>query len=137
MTEPVFFVDRALGEKVFPRALVTAGIRAESHSVHFAPDAPDEIWISEVARKGWFALSNDKRIYVNPVQRAAVLEAGLGYFILTGANASADVLAANFIQTYPALLRFVGRTPRPFVASVRRPSRPGRPGSVVRLHPKG
>ena len=133
---PVFFLDRNLGGLMFPRALADAGIRAERHDDHFPQDAADETWIGEVARRGWYALSNDKRIHKNPVQRDAVVAAGLGFFVLTGANAPMPVLAANFVQTFPAVLRFVERTPRPFVASVRRPNLPGRSGRVERLYPR-
>lgn len=126
-------MDRALGEKVFPDALRAHGIHVEKHRDHFSQDEDDEVWIRDVAQRGWFALSNDKRIHSNPVQRAVVMQAGLGYFILTGANARADALAANFVAVYPAVLRFIERTPRPFIASVRRPDRGGRPGRIALL----
>lgn len=132
---PVFFVDRALGAHVFPDALEAKGIVVERHRDHFAHDAPDEVWIAAVARQGWFALSQDERIYRNPVQRAAVIEAGLGYFVLTGANAKAETIAANFVASYTAVERFVERVPRPFVASVQRGST-GRAGRVVIRWPR-
>ena len=132
---PVFFIDRALGAHIFPDALVAAGIRIERHADHFVHDEHDETWIAEVARRGWFALSQDDRIYRNPVQRDAVIQAGLGYFVLTGANARADDIAANFVATYPAVERFIERTPRPFIASVQRGSG-GRPGRVAPRWPR-
>lgn len=64
---PVFFVDRALGERIFPDLLAGEGIAVERHSAHFAQDAPDEEWIAEIAQRGWFALTNDRRIYRAPV----------------------------------------------------------------------
>jgi hypothetical protein len=133
---PAFFVDRALGERIFPGRLAQAGISVIRHSEQFAQDTPDEEWIPEVARNGWFALSNDRRIYRTAVQRAVVLEARLGFFVLTGGSAKAVELAENFIATYPAVLRFIERTPLPFIASVQRPSVPGRAGRVELRYPK-
>jgi len=133
---PTFFVDRALGERIFPDLLDEAGISVAKHSEYFAQDAADEEWIPEVARRGWFALSNDRRIYRTPVQREVVLSAGLGFLVLTGGSAKASELAANFIATYPTILRFIERTPLPFIASVQRPSVPGQTGRVERLYPK-
>ena len=134
--EPVFFVDRSIGGIILPERLAAAGLAVRRHDKLFKQDERDEVWISEVAERGWYALSNDKRIYTNPVQRGAVIDAGLGFFVLTGANAPMLTLADNFVETYPAILRFVARTRRPFVASVRRPDAPGRSGRVVRLYPK-
>ena len=136
MSAPVFYTDRALGGKVFPDALEAAGIRVERHHDHFAQDASDEVWIAGAAARGWFALSNDKRILRNPVERDAVSRARLGYFVLRGANAKAADLAASFVAVYPAVERYITRTPRPFIASVRRPSQPGRAGRVVTLRPR-
>ena len=134
--EPVFFVDRSIGGIILPERLAQAGLAVRRHDDLFDQDEDDEVWIADVAERGWYALSNDKRIYTNPVQLAAVVEAGLGLFVLTGANAPMPALADNFVGTYPAVLRFIARTPRPFVASVRRPNLPGRSGRVARLYPR-
>lgn len=137
MTEaPVFFVDRSVGGIILPTRLATSGIHVVRHDDHFAQDATDEEWIEEVARRGWYALSTDKRIHSNPVQRDAVIAAGLGFFVLTGANAPMLELADNFVCTFDTVLGFIRRTPRPFVASVRRPDLPGRRGRVVKLYPR-
>lgn len=134
--KPTFFIDRALGERIFPDQLRAAGIDARRHSDYFAHDEDDENWIPAVAQRGWFALSNDRRIYRNALQRQVVLDAGLGFLVLTGGSARTAELAENFIATYPAILRFIERTPLPFIASVQRPSAPGRPGRVELRYPK-
>lgn len=134
--KPVFFIDRSLGAHIFPDALTAAGVEVRKHDDFFPEDATDEEWIAQVAQRGWFALSNDRRIYRNPVQRQAVLRAGLGYFVLTGGSARADDLAQNFISSLPAIERFIDRTPRPFLASVQRPSKGHETGKVELRYPK-
>lgn len=131
----MFFIDRALGLR-FADVLAAAGVEVEKHRDHFADNEADEVWIAEVARRGWYALSQDERIYRNPVQREAVIRAGLGYFVLGGANRQFSEVASAFITAYPAVKRFIAATPRPFVASVRLPARPGGAGRVERRYPR-
>lgn len=132
---PVFFVDRALGNRVFPDMLTEAGIAVERHADHFAPDAPDVDWIPAVAGQGWYALTQDKRILKNRAEREAVIASGLGFFYLTGANASMHEVALNFVISHGAVLRFLTRTERPFIASLQR-GRGGHAGRVDRRWPK-
>lgn len=129
MSGPTFFVDRALGRR-FPDALEGAGFTVERHAEHFLEAVADTVWIQEVAKRGWYAISKDRMIYRNPVELHSVLSHGLGYFVLRGAGATHADLAANFLDLRGEIERFIGRHPRPFVASVARPSAPGRRGSV-------
>ena len=129
---PVFFLDRALGNKVFPDVLVAAGLAIERHADHFAQDAPDLDWIPAVAERGWYALTQDKRILKNRVEREAVIASGLGFFYLTGANSDMLAIAHNFIASHAAVLRFISRTERPFIASVQR----GKDGKAGRVEPR-
>jgi hypothetical protein len=132
---PVYFTDRDLG-KSFPAALRAAGILVEEHAAHFAPNTPDQVWIAEVARRGWTALTHDARIRYKPNGRDAVLQAGLGLIVLVGAAPHAD-LAGNFIRSVQQVEAFVARTPLPFIARLYRPSpadlrkKPSAPGRIV------
>ena len=60
----VFFTDRDLG-KDFPRILREADLTVERHDDHFRSDTPDEEWLTEVGRRGWIAITHDKRIRYN------------------------------------------------------------------------
>lgn len=129
---PVFFLDRALGNKVFPDVLSVAGIAIERHADHFEQDAPDVDWIPAVAERGWYALTQDKRILKNRAEREAVIASGLGFFYLTGANSEMLAIAHNFVASRAGVLRFIERTRRPFIASVQR----GRDGKAGRVEPR-
>ena len=61
----VFFTDRDLGLQ-FPSILRDAGLSVERHADHFAPACPDDVWLGEVARRAWIALTHDTRIRYKP-----------------------------------------------------------------------
>ena len=132
---PVFFIDRALGAHIFPDALAAAGVHVERHRDHFAHNAPDEEWIPEVARRDWYALSNDGRIYRNPPEREAVMNSGLGFFIVRGGSDTSAALAENFVSTYGKVLAFIERHDRPFIATISRAGG-GKPGRVELRYPR-
>lgn len=99
--------------------LEEAGIHVEAHHEHFAPDSSDEAWIPEVARRGWVALSHDKRIRYKPNEQAAVLRSNARLLILVGQTTTAS-LATNFINTIGRVERFLERHRAPFIAKVYR-----------------
>ena len=130
-----YFLDRDLGSKIFPSILQKAGIDVEIHVHHFIPDSPDEEWLPQVAARGWFVLSNDKGILRGEVQRSAVMQSGVGLFILVGGHVKAEEIAKNFVNTYSVVEKFATENKRPFIAKIYRPSpkqlvAQGKPGRV-------
>lgn len=130
----VFFTDRDLG-KQFPNLLLQAGITVEKHADHFADIAKDEEWLTEVGRRGWYVLTHDQRIRYRSNEKAAVMQASAGLFVLIGKVPFSE-LAENFMMTFPKIEHFIQENPRPFIAKVYRPSEslikinPGHPGRV-------
>lgn len=129
----VFFTDRDLG-KQFPAILRTAGILVEAHADHFAPDAPDDQWLPDVARRGWVVLTHDQRIRYKSNERDAVMANGMAMFVLIGAIPHA-LLARGFVATHGRVVAFLARHASPFIAKIYqgRPARdPGefKPGRV-------
>ena len=64
----VYFTDRDLGKR-FPDILRSSGLTVEAHGDHFAPDTPDEAWLEAVGKRGWIALTHDRRIRYKPNER--------------------------------------------------------------------
>ena len=130
----VFFTDRNLG-KQFPNLLSQAGLIVERHADHFADIAKDEEWLAEVGHRGWYAITHDQRIRYKPNEKAAVMQAGVGLFVLIGTLPFAE-LAKNFIITFPKIEQFIKENHRPFIAKVYRPGEkirtlnPNHPGRV-------
>ena len=116
----IFFTDRDLG-KIFPRILRNAGLTVERHDDHFDQNTTDDVWLQEVGRRGWIAISRNFRIRYQPNERDAVMRAGTGLFIVVG-KAPHQELAENFVATIGKVERFLQANSPPFIARVYRPS---------------
>lgn len=114
----VFFSDRDLG-KQFPEILRTAGFEVERHDQHFLPATPDEEWLKEIGRRGWIAITHDKRIRHKPNELAAVMTHQVALLVVIGQAPFAD-LARSFVATRTRIERFVSRNPPPYIAKVYR-----------------
>lgn len=58
------FVDRCLGKTLLPDALrKLPNLVVHIHDDHFDPDEQDQVWLPEVAAKGWVILTKDKDIH--------------------------------------------------------------------------
>jgi hypothetical protein len=135
-----YFTDRDLG-KQFGAILRSAGLTVERHADHFAHDAPDEVWLAEVGRRGWIALTHDSRIRYKPTERNAVMRHGVALLVIVG-KSSFPELARAFVATLPRIERFLVNHDPPFIAKVYRPSpgsaagRPVSPGRVELWYPR-
>lgn len=116
----VYFTDRDLG-KQFGAILRSGGLTVERHADHFAPDAPDEVWLAEVGRRGWIALTHDQRIRYKPNERDAVMRHGVALLVIVGKAPFPD-LARGFVTTLPRIERFLANHDPPFIAKVYRSS---------------
>jgi predicted nuclease of predicted toxin-antitoxin system len=124
---PVFFLDRSLGRKRIATALREAGAIVHIHDDYFPPDARDEQWLTHVGRKGWVVLTKDHRIRYRNLERTALMQAGVGAFILTVGDLQGDEMARIFVDALPAIAKFLRKHKKPFIAKV------GRIGSVSML----
>lgn len=115
---PTYFTDRCLGSRDVPAALRAAGARVEVHDDHFAHDMKDPDLLREIGARGWVFLTKDKRIRWRPMEKAALTEAGLAAFILTGGDMIGDRIARAFVTARPRMDRIVARFARPFLARV-------------------
>lgn len=116
----VYFVDRSLGKHAVPDALRRAGATVELHDDHFAADTPDEVWIEEVAARGWTILTKDSRIRYRPLEHEAVRASRAGLFVLTAGSVSGTEMAEIFVHHLARMERIALSRPRPFIARVTR-----------------
>lgn len=117
---PVFFIDRCLGKRAFPRPLIDAGLRVELHDDHFDPACPDEEWLAEVGRREWIVITRDLRIRYRAVEREAALTNAVRMISLTARRLSAEDLGKAFAASASGVERFIQRTPGPFLATMSR-----------------
>lgn len=71
-----FYVDRNCGCKQFPDALIRAGFVIHRQRDYFAEDVDDDVWLPDIAKRGWISLSFDKAIRKNELERRAVFASG-------------------------------------------------------------
>jgi hypothetical protein len=100
----VYFTDRDLGRQ-FGTILKSGGLTIEGHADHFAPGTADEVWLAEVGKRGWTALTHDRRIRYKPNERDAVMRHRVGLLVIVGAAPFAD-LARAFLATLPKIGTF-------------------------------
>jgi len=110
-----------MGRRVFADVLHAHGLGILVHDEVFAQDTPDEVWIRDVAGRGLVAVTRDTRIGRSPTELHAVYASGLRMIAIVGGGVPAATLARNFVNAYPAILRFVERHPGPFIARLSRP----------------
>ena len=111
----VFFIDRSLGGRLVVQALRDAGARVEVHDDHFPQNTPDVDWLAEVGRRGWIVLSKDERIRRNPLERAALEQAGVRAFFLTKQGLTGPEMAVLFVQLLKGMRNRAVSQPAPFI----------------------
>jgi hypothetical protein len=113
-----YFIDRDLGLR-FADSLKSAGLRVERADDHFKNDTADEIWLPEVASRGWVAVTRDTRIRYSPLALTALMTSGARLLVIVGKLTSAE--AANvFLAHRKKIERLVHAETNAFVAKVRR-----------------
>ncbi len=113
-----YFTDRDLGKR-FGEILKAGGLTVERHADHFAPDTQDEVWLAEIGKRGWVALTHDRRIRYKPNERDAVMRHGVALLVIVG-SAPFPELAHAFVATIPRVEQFLASHQAPFIAKVYR-----------------
>ena len=117
-SEPTLFFDENVSDRVV-RAL-----RALGHDVvhlldEFERGTPDVQFLPAIGDKGWFLVTQDKRIRSRPHERRALLNAGVGAFVFTGrAEKSTDEQAILILKHLPRIKGLAAKTERPFIFGI-------------------
>lgn len=94
------------------------------HDDMFRPDEKDEVWLTEVGRRGWIVLTHDRRIPYRRNECEALMRAGVRAFVMAArGDLKGEDIAAIFVRALPAIRRFAARTPLPYIAKVTRSGR--------------
>lgn len=114
----IYFTDRDLGKR-FPEILRVGGLDVRRHADLFPPTCPDEVWLKDVGRRGWVAVTHDRRIRYKPNERAAVIRHSVMLLIAVG-KAPFPELARSFLATISRIESFLDAHSPPFIAKVYR-----------------
>ena len=90
----------------------------EQHNSHFGRRTEDVDWLPFVGQRNWVVVTKDKRIRTHPLERQALLNAGVRAFILVSGNLKGTEMAAIFAEAMPAMLKLIAEQPAPFIARI-------------------
>ncbi len=121
---PIFYVDECLDSDNFIDPLRGAELNVVWHREMLEKGVPDEVWIREVSRAGYFALTEDYNIIRKAHQSELIMNSRLGLFIVKGRRHSEK--GELVVQSRAKLLRFVKRNSRHFIATITRSGVNGR-----------
>jgi hypothetical protein len=100
-------------------ALLEAGVDAITHdSIFSEQDTPDEVWLTRAGNEGWVVLTKDKLIRKRPIERRALLAAGVRAFVFSGGNLSGVEMAESIVRALSRILKIISNTPPPFIARI-------------------
>lgn len=85
----------------------------------FSHDVPDTEWLAAAGDEGWLVITHDTRIRTRPGGRRAIMEHGVGCFILSYKQPLKKHEIVDLIaSTLEEMERLFEQTPRPFIYTV-------------------
>jgi hypothetical protein len=77
--------------------------------------ATDDVWLSAIGRKHWLALMRDQNIRRRPLERQALVAAGVGAFVCIAGEATAVEITGTVVALLPKMMNVAITEPRPFI----------------------
>jgi hypothetical protein len=114
----VFFTDENLGRHIVPEALRIAGEQVIAFHERFGSGTKDQVWLTEVGRKGWILLTKDSRIRFRRNEMQALLSSKTRSFVLVSSNLPGAEIAQIFVKALSRMKRLCRRQSAPFIAHV-------------------
>lgn len=88
------------------------------HDDYFPQNAKDEEWLPVVGERGWIVLTKDQKIRYRAPALAAVREARVRLFALTGKDIQASEMAEIILKALPAIERLTAQERPPLIAKI-------------------
>ena len=102
----------------------------EVHADHFRPGERDEVWLADVAGRGWIVFSKDLRIRYRGLALKAIEDSLARVFVLKRSeDLTGPDMAEIFVKALPAIYRKARSPFSHFIAKV------GKDGSVAHWWP--
>lgn len=115
----VFFADQNLTGQTIPNAITKASGRPCYQHRHFFPiEAEDVDWLPYVGQWGWIVITKDWAILETPVEREALLAAGVRAFVFRERRLGGQVMAEILTVAMPKMLHAMRIYRAPFVFSL-------------------
>jgi hypothetical protein len=114
----VIFIDASIPRTVADELKKVRDDVVFKHDI-FLPGTDDPIWLRKVGIEGWLSITHDGRIRTRPGEHAAIMENGVGCFILTYRQDLQKPEIVRMVFDYlPEMERRFSSTPRPFIYTV-------------------
>lgn len=133
----IFFLDENLHGNIVPNILRDAGLEVEQHKDHFEQGLDDTVWIPEVARRGWIAVTLDVNTRKALVEVKAIVSSKARMIqMIPRKNATHKKHAHNFVNTLEEIKAFMAKHQPPYVVVLTRPDKTedfdnGLPGDLI------
>ncbi len=128
-----FFLDRAAESKDLQSALQAKGAHVEVHRDYYKQDEDDQVWLPEVATKGWVIISQNQ---FNELEREAIRNAGGRAFLIVHGEMKGAAEATMVAAALPKMLRILKANPPPFIARLYNPKKILITANEFRAHSK-
>lgn len=113
-----FFIDRSLGKKTIPDALIHKGLKVEIHDDHFEPDTTDQEWLKSVGKNEWIVITKDNRIKNRSWEFDMVRKYNVRMFVIRQASLTGQEIADILINSAKKIAIFLKNNNPPFIASI-------------------
>ena len=120
MAQPTLYFDRSTGRSL-PDALKLLKLQVEHQSDgHFSADAPDDEWLAEVGRRGWYVFTHDAKFHRRGFEHemAAIKQYEVGCFVLWGGDATRWEKMRCFAKAYDRIIEVIETEDRPFIYQI-------------------
>lgn len=85
----------------------------------FPHSVSDQEWLARAGSEGWLVITHDKKVRTRPGERRAIMEHGVGCFILTyKQDLKKEEILALISENLDEMERRFESTPRPFIYTV-------------------
>ena len=112
-------MDRCLGTGAVPRQLEAQGYEVKCHESMFPPKERDDTnWLSLVGENNWRALSADKGIKRKQIERDALIEFRVRYFVFRNNKNNAEHRANLLHRHRRKISKILNTTKAPYIASI-------------------
>lgn len=117
MGQLTFFFDRQIGRRL-PEVLIRMAppMHIRWHQGEgFKHDEDDDVWLSEIGKRGWVVIGQDRKWHKVPVEAAAVKQHNVRCFYLPCASESRWVSLGNFMKCHQKMMHLANTVQGPFV----------------------
>lgn len=85
----------------------------------FSPNTKDTEWLQKAGEEGWLVITHDKKIKTRPGERRAIIEHGVGCFILAyRGNLKKPEIAEIVLGALEDMEDLFEKTARPFIYTI-------------------